>query len=110
MMLRHADRHPMAWIDERRGRSGTRYKLAFRGTQFRRLSIMVPFTPMPGAPLYWKVLWDAAGRRSGALSAGPKPRSKAILAAFDDLGLKGQMQQFMRGRHVRMVEIADAQD
>lgn len=98
-MLKQSDRHPHYWIVERLGRSGTRYKLAFRGRRFRRLSVLTPYEKGFGRPLYWKVLWDSGTRQGGALTTSPRPRSKRILEAFDDLGMKGTMQAFIVGQH-----------
>lgn len=94
----------MKWQEERRGASGTRYKLFFIGMQFYRLQVMT------GWPLVWHTLWnrtlgfELTGKVEDGAPTGPKPRSKPILDAFDDLGLKGRMGLFIRGRHIRMVQ------
>ena len=103
MLIETIEKTPGGWTERKIGKSGTHYKLSYLGTQLIRLSVLTAYKPMPGEPLYWKIIWSRNQRHLGVLSTSAQPRSRKVLDAFADLGWTKGLHRFINGRHVRLV-------
>lgn len=95
-MLRKINWRPGMWQIERRGASGTRYRLRFCGTRFDSMSQLHTYAPgTPYASQYWRRVYTMPAPPLH----NPRPRGKLVCACFRDLGLP--VNSFCAGRHVR---------